>query len=198
MRPAHLALMLASALTLTTSSSVAQDPVRSQISASLQAPGRVPAFSLFGTELAYGSYRTTASLPRIPCPGSYRFTAVKASLRDGTTAEFVGDLRLRDLEVKGSSLRCGAPLPTRFGRRGARVEMAGVSVHNRDRQITLKGRRSADGGFGGSMSIRSILCPGPYRFLAAFRDARNRRIQISYRFTLTRAIVDGKAIASCR
>ena len=197
MRPAHLAFAVTVVAACSTTTASAQEPVRSQIKATLTVPGRPPAFAVFGTELTYGHYRATAHLPRIPCPGAYRFTAVGANLRDGTTSEYVGELALKRLKISGTALACGATLPARFGRSSARVEMVGVSSQNRDRRIALTGARVEDGAFNGVMDITSIFCPGPYRLLAAFRDRHDHQIRLSYRFVLTRATVDGQDIGAC-
>jgi hypothetical protein len=198
MQPSHIAIAVATAVTAWSSSAVADDPVRSQITATMTAPGQqAAAFAVFGTELSYGHFRIAARLPRIPCPGRYHFEAVGASLTDGTTSDYAAELDLRSLKIKGTSMTCGSALPARLRSGSAKVELTGVSRGNRDRTITLDGGGSDEDVFTGTMDISSILCPGRYRFLAAFRDRRERRIQISYRFTLLSASVDAKPVPAC-
>jgi hypothetical protein len=201
MRRSHIAIVAATTATAAasgiTTTALTQGTARSQITATLQAAGRPSAFEVFGTELSFGHYRVAARLPRVPCSGLYRFEAVGANLADGTTSDYVADVRLKQLKVKGAALKCGSALPARFGRGGAKVELVGIGETNRDRRITLGGTRVDDGSFAGTMDIASILCRGPYRFLAAFRDREGHRIQISYRFSLKHPMVDGQELAPC-
>lgn len=139
------------------------------------------------------AYAVDTRVPRIPCPGEYRFHAATEDTSNGNSSSYTALLRFFDPSIRPAGARCGVTPPPRPGRMR-------VLLQNREqRLLSVKGGRSNAGPFEGRLSLLSLPeCDRTYELaagldLAGWSRSVEFKVQtISYSTTLQGSPADGE------
>lgn len=188
--------MVVSALVAATAGgSHAQEPMRPVVNLTTTA-NRVsgsqlvepPWLRLGGTRDQRDSQRTvftiSADLLMLPCPDQrYRFRVTVSLGSTYTTYDALLALRKRS----SGRLRCGVPLPMRYG---PRVKLRIYDKRQRERAIVVAGTREGQTRIVGTLTINAILCRSS-RLRATFGSS-DRRVSVRYDIAFERVLVNGR------
>lgn len=95
-------------------------------------------------------YKVETRVPRIPCPGEYRFHAATEDTSNGNSSSYSALLRLFDPSVHPPGARCGGSPPPLPG------QMRVLLQSRVDRLFLVQGARSNAGAFEGKLSLSSV------------------------------------------
>lgn len=112
-----------------------------------------PALDLRGRSISRNEtedYKVEARIPRIPCPGEYRFHAATEDTSNGNSSSYSALLRLFSPSVHPAGARCGGSPPPLPG------HMSVLMQDRVDRLFLVQGVRSNAGAFEGRLSLSSV------------------------------------------
>ncbi len=122
-----------------------------------------------------GSYAVTASLLKIPCPGSYSFQAEGEDQSNGSVSSYTATLVLSRFSAEPESARCGTEIPDHRGR--GKLVISGESSE----PLRLIGWRGGAGSFTGNLLLRGLpRCEESYTLFSSF-SLRGWRRSFLYR-----------------
>lgn len=112
-------------------------------------------------------FKVSVPIARVPCPGSYLFTAGQEDTLNGNTVTYTALIRLFDPDARPAGARCGVRPPQLPGRLEMILSTPERNGHEKKDTFLLEAEREGTGPFGGTLTFKQLPECRDYRLRTA-------------------------------